>query len=552
LDANDFADQTELQADICIVGAGAAGITLALQFLTSGRRILLLESGGDLEEPDTQALYDGEVADERLHAPTVRFRHRRFGGTTGIWGGRCMPFDAIDFERRDWIADSGWPFGLDALLPYYPEANRICEVGAFAYTAETAFPRGMRPLFRHFAGRRFTDNTLERFSCPTDFARRYRHRLASSRDVRVVLHANVTNIATARDGGRVERLDVRTLAGRSLSVRADRVVLATGGLEVPRLLLASRDQHANGIGNAHDLVGRYYMCHMAGTLGEFTSAAGRDVVWHGYDIADDGVYCRRRLALTARAQRDLGVGNFIARLHHPRIPDPSHRTGPLSALFLAKPLIGYEYGKRLHGPETPGLRTWLAHARNVLLDPINTAKFVFDLVRGRALAERKFPSIIVRPKTGRYTLDVHAEQLPNRDSRVHLTNSRDALGMQRLRVDWRSGAGDIETVRRAVRALADDLAETGCDVLRYDEEQVEADILRDGAYGGHHIGTARMAASPSRGVVDADCRVHGVDNLYIAGSAVFPTSGQANPTLTIVALALRLAETLQNRTEHAR
>jgi choline dehydrogenase-like flavoprotein len=544
-DADSFDDGTVLRADICIVGAGAAGITLALQFLSSGHSVLLLESGGDEEEAATQALYEGEVADEKLHSPPVKYRQRRLGGSTSIWGGRCIPFDPIDFERRDWIPDSGWPFGIDELLPYYPAANALCEAGEFAYTAEAAFPNGMRPMFERFAGRSFTDNTLERFSCPTDFGRRYRHRIEVSKDVRLVLHANVTNIATSDDGTRVDHLDVRTLSGRSLSVKAGHVVLATGGLEVPRLLLASRDHHADGIGNAHDLVGRFYMCHMAGTLGEITVAGDRDSVWHGYDISDEGIYCRRRFALTEAAQRELGVGNFVARLHHPRIPDPAHRTGILSALYLAKPFIGYEYSKRLHGEDAVSLSTWLAHVRNVALDPWNTGMFLLDWARKRTLAERKFPSIIVRSKAGIYSLDVHAEQVPNCNSRVSLTDATDALGTPRINVDWRCSPGDIATVKHAVQVLAAELESSGCGTMRYDETLVEADILRDGAYGGHHIGTARMSDSPCRGVVDADCKVHGVDNLYVASSAVFPTSGQANPTLTIVALSLRLAERLR-------
>jgi len=545
-DADELADDAVLRADLCVVGAGPAGITLALQFLHAGRSVLLLESGGLADEPASQALYDGEVVDPALHAPPIHYRQRRFGGSTGIWGGRCVPLDPIDFERRDWIPDSGWPFGIETLLPYYPRANQLCEAGDFAYTAGTAFAQGMRPMLPDFRGHSFTDDTLERFSCPTDFGRRYRHRLAASRNVEVLLHANVTNLACNQEGTRITRLDVRSLAGRHLRVEARDVVLATGGLEVPRVLLASRDRHPAGIGNAHDLVGRYYMCHMAGTLGDIRFA-DRDKVWHGYELSDEGIYCRRRFALTEAAQRRLEVGNVVARLHHPRIPDPSHRTGILSLLYLAKPLIGYEYSKRLHSAAAPTLGLLAAHVRNILLDPLDTAAFLLDWARRRSLAERKLPSIIARSRAGRFSLDVHAEQVPNPSSRVTLGAQRDILGMPKITIDWRCSAADIVTVTRAMRALAADLAASGHDGLRYDEAEIARDILRDGAYGGHHIGTARMAAAPARGVVDADCRVHGMDNLFIAGSAVFPTSGQANPTLTIVALALRLADRLRAR-----
>lgn len=547
-DANAIESGTILSADLCIVGAGAAGITLALQFADGPRSVLLLEAGGDTFEPATQALYGGSVADTKLHSPPANYRQRRFGGSTTTWGGRCIPFDPIDFEPRPWIPGSSWPIGIDALQPDHSEANHICEAGRLAYTAEAAFPDGMRPMLANFRGRRFTDNTLERFSCPTDFGRRYRRELAASQHVRVLLHANVTNIRTTADGAVVDSLVVKTLAGGRFSVQARKVVLATGGLEVPRLLLASRDHHANGIGNSYDQVGRNYMCHIAGTLGEIRLFGDRRSVWHGYVVSDDGIYCRRRFALTAAAQRELEVGNFVGRLHHPHIPDPAHRTGALSALFLARPLISYEYRKRLAGEDAVSAGLWLQHVRNVALDPFGTAFFLLHWLRRRELARRKFPSVIIRSRANMYSLDFHAEQAPNPDSRVTLTSDRDPLGMERILVDWRYRADDIRTVRVAAGVLAEELSLSGCGVFRFDPKEVEVCALREGAFGGHHIGTARMSATPRGGVVDADCRVHGMANLFIASSATFPTSGQANPTLTIVAMALRLAEHLRSAT----
>jgi choline dehydrogenase-like flavoprotein len=219
LDADEAEDGTAFQADICIAGAGAAGITLALRLIGSGKSVLLLESGGERVEEATQRLCEGEVVDPALHSPPDKYRQRRLGGTTGIWGGRCVPFDAMDFERRPWIAESGWPFGLEELLPYYAEANRICEAGRFAYTVEQAFPAGARPIIRQFRGRRFTDDTLERFSLPTDFGRRYRARLLASREVRVLLHANAIELRTGAAGA-VTELQVRTLRGKVFTVRA--------------------------------------------------------------------------------------------------------------------------------------------------------------------------------------------------------------------------------------------------------------------------------------------------------------------------------------------
>ncbi len=544
-DINKRDDGSSLETDLCIVGAGAAGISLALQFIHADRRVMLLEAGSLRADEATQSLYAGTVANERLHAPPDRFRQRRFGGSTTIWGGRCMPFDPIDFESRPYIHGAGWPFGRETLDPYYRLANELCEAGDFAYTAEEAFPSGMREIIEGFRSDRVSSNTLERFSRPTDFGRIYGKALAAATNLRILLNANVTRLQASEGGERIESLEVRSIAGKRFTVRASQFVLATGGIEVPRLLLASNDVHKAGIGNGTDLVGRTYMCHVAGTMGELTVTLPASAVSHGYEISADGIYCRRRFAVNAATQRALGIGNIVARLHHPRITDPSHGSGVLSALYLILPLISYEYGKRFRD-EDPGSATrWLGHVRNVVSDAFGTAGFFYTMLTKRVLASRKFPSVIVRPKSNRYSVEFHAEQEPNPASRITLSNGADRLGVPQVRIDWRYTPTDIRTVALAYEVMAEEFARSGCGHLDFDRDRVEEIAMHDGAYGGHHLGTARMGTAPSTGVVDADCKVHGIANLHVAGGAVFPTSSQANPTLTIVALALRLAERLK-------
>ena len=312
--------------------------------------------------------------------------------------------------------------------------------------------------------------------------------------------------------------------------------------------MTSNDVHTDGIGNANDLVGRFYMCHIAGTIGSLQVHGEHDTVWHGYDVAADGTYCRRRMSLRSDVQAQLGLGNAVFRLHHPRIADPRHRTGPLSAIFLAQNFISYEYAKRLVSDTPTNLATWLRHGLNTASDPFSTIRFLRHWLQDRTLASRKFPSIIIRPRTNLFSLDFHAEQAPNPDSRIGLATAIDRFGNRQVRIDWRYCRQDVETVAKSFKLLRDDLAEqsVGELTLAPTETDVEQVVRRDGAYGGHHIGTARMAASANAGVVDRNCKVFGVNNLYVAGSAVFPTSSQANPTLTIVAMALRLAEHLRS------
>ena len=544
-DANHVPAGTILKTDICIIGAGAAGISLALALQDSDLHVTLLESGSDQFDKTTQALYEGSVTDEHLHPPANSYRVRQFGGSTTLWGGRCMPLDAIDFESRDYIAHSGWPISLTDLLPYYPQANQLCEAGEFAYTAENAFPAShpMRPMIAGFTSDTYSSNTLERFSCPTDFAKRYRRRLQRSA-VKVLLNANAGSFQNTGNARLAGPLPVKTLAGNNFAVDARAYVLAVGGLETARLLLASPGASGRGLGNAHDVVGRYYMSHIAGTIGivDLSQAAS---VWHDYEISEDGTYCRRRLALLPQAQRDLHAGNFIARLHHPYIPDAGHGSGILSALYLARAIVPYEYAKRLYGDKPEAQARTMAHLGNVIKDAPGTVAFLWNWLRRRTLAERKFPSIIVRPRNLRFSLDFHAEQEPNPSSKVTLASSVDALGMPRINIDWKHSEQDIRTVSAALAALRSTLEHNKVGSFFYQPDEVEAEMTRYGAYGGHHLGTARMGTDPVTSVVNADCQLHEVDNVYVVGGAVFPTSGQANPTLTIVALALRAAAHLR-------
>jgi choline dehydrogenase-like flavoprotein len=550
IDANEVQAGQVLDADICIVGAGAAGIAIALQFEYRREKLIVLEAGGWKRDAATQALYEGSVEAMSPHPPLMRYRRRTFGGSTGIWGGRCVPFDQIDFEARPWMQQSGWPLRFTDLLPFYERASKLCETGGFAFSADEAFPRGMRAPLAGFQGVHFTDARIERFSCPTDFGRRYGGRLKQAANIEVMLHANVVKLCATMDGARIDTVQAETLKGRHFQVRAGSVVLANGGLEAPRLLLASRDHHALGIGNGYDQVGRHYMTHIAGTIGEIVPS-GPKKPFLGYDRTDDGVYCRRRFALTEASQRALGVGNFIGRLHHPRLSDPAHRSGALSAVYLARPFIAFEYASRLHAQGRLPAKGFSGHLRNVVFDLPGVAGFAWHWWRRRKLAVRKFPSLVVHPRSGVYSLDFHAEQAPNPDSRVSIMRERDRLGVPKIHVDWRMCAADLRTVRLSLAALAEDFSRSGCAVLRYDSSEILDAVQRDGAYGGHHIGTARMSVSPREGVVDATCRVHGMKNLYIAGSAVFPTSSQANPTLTIVAMALRLAALLAGKSVSA-
>jgi choline dehydrogenase-like flavoprotein len=536
---------SRLEVDVCIVGAGAAGIPLALTLCGKGASVLLLEAGRRRKDPAAQALYEGETGSD-LHSPLHRFRTRGLGGSTQNWGGRCTPYDEHDFMRRAHVPHSGWPLSLQELRRHYEAANDWVEAGRFSYDARDAIP-WVPAMIKGFDSPVVSTHGMERFSCPTDFGKRYRKQLAGSPDVRVLLGAHCTGLRLAADGGQVRSMDVATLDGNAFSVVPRFAVLAGGGLETARLLLCSDDVEPGGVGNHYDVVGRYYMSHIAASVGTLELSGDVAGVRHGYERAPDGVYCRRRLGIVPAEQNRHGLLNAVARLHFPRIPDPAHGSGVLSGLYLARSLISYEYSQRLRGAETPAAATMARHVLNLARDPMDTAAFLGRTLVQRALARRKFPSVILRNRLNRFSLEVHGEQAPTASSRVQLADTRDALGMRKLRVDWRYGALDVESIGRTLDLAAGEFARTGVGRFTYQRETLEEDLMRHGAYGGHHIGTARMGNDPRTSVVNSDCRVHGVSNLYVAGSAAFPTSSQANPTLTVVALALRVAEHLSRR-----
>jgi choline dehydrogenase-like flavoprotein len=536
-----------LQSDVCIVGAGPAGIALALDLSDRGVSVLLLESGHIDSDTETQSLYEGEVADARMHSPLDKYRQRRLGGSSAIWGGRCMPMDPIDFESRSYVPHSGWPISYEDLLPYYPAANALAEAGRFSYEADDALGALAAPMIRGFNSARVRTTGLERFSCPTNFGKRYQKRLQLSTQIQVLMGANCVGLKLHSDGQSIRAVEVATLQGIRFTVMSRITVLASGGLETVRLLLASNDVTPAGVGNSHDVVGRYYMCHIAGNVGQLSLNGPPSQVQHNYEISPEGIYCRRRISISAGEQRRRGLANSVARLHFPRITDPSHRNGVLSGLFLARKLISYEYGKRLNDGKSASIGTYARHMLNVVADPLDTAAFLSHWVMRRTLAERKFPSVILRNRTNRFSLEMHGEQAPLETSRVTLSSQVDVLGMPKLRVDWRYSQSDIESLRGALDIIAQEIELAGVGRFRYQRETLEEDLTRFGAYGGHHIGTTRMGSDERTSVVNQDCQVHSVNNLYIAGSAVFPTSSQANPTLTLIALALRLGDKLGRR-----
>jgi choline dehydrogenase-like flavoprotein len=369
------------------------------------------------------------------------------------------------------------------------------------------------------------------------------------------MHAHATHIQLASSTDRVMQIEVSTSPDRTFTVEARHYVLACGGLENARLLLASRDLEPSGVGNRHGNVGRYYMSHMAGVIATIKLHDAERGFVYNYERDSQGVYCRRRLWVTPEAQLRTGTANGIGLLHQQAVEAVDHRNALFSASFLAKSYIT-AFKRRSLGEAVQVLRSdrsarrghWLVVLRNLHLLVPEAARFG----QRRWLARRRIPSLLGKPSGGQFDLLYNTEHTPNRDSRVELDSERDAFGIPRLTAHVAFSPLDFETVMQFHEQVARRLEVSGVGRLIYKREDVRAHLAEQVDYfntKAHHIGTTRMSLRPEDGVVDANSRVHGIDNLYVTGSSVFPTSGHANPTLTIVALAVRLAAHLRNRVQ---
>jgi choline dehydrogenase-like flavoprotein len=493
IDARTLPDASQIQADLVIIGGGLAGIALAKELAGGPLKVVILESGGLEIDMENQALYAGSGVQKAPGNPDrpfddypIQSRVRALGGSGMVWGGKCAPLDPADFAERTWIPHSGWPVTRAQMQPYYDRACDLLEIPRFplerpASTQANLQPLALDPADGFFpAPREFSKFTGGRDKAAFDA---FRTGFAQAPNITVYLHANVLKIR--REGDQITSLDVACLNGKRHTAKAKRYVLATGGIENVRLLLAS-----DNLGNGADLVGRFFQGHVTysndgdagneGTALAISRAAPMDLYAPGKGLTPHCV-----IGSGLAGQMRMKTGNFTATLFRVDAPDPDSKT-------IAK-----------------------ANARQG---------------DGQLL--------------GYFAMTEH---FPNPDSRVTLDpEHKDALGMPRVRLTWTYGDKDYVGLERSVVGLSDALGASGegrmCWAIPRDK------LLAISSASRHHMGATRMHADPKKGVVDADLRLHEARNLYVAGSSVFPTSGIANPTLTILALCMRLADHLKSET----
>jgi hypothetical protein len=549
VDATQLVPGTELTADVAVVGAGPAGIVIALELAAAGLRVVVLESGGDSFSATVQRLA-ATSGEDPLHAPMSLTTRRQVGGASNLWAGRCVPFDPIDFEPRAITGYANWPVSYTELERHFPRACEWFQCGAACFDAAQIANLAGRSLIPGWPGGDIRATALERWSLPTNFGQRYRARLRASQLITLVTRLTCTEIVCAVGARSVAHLLGRTLDGAHIRVRAARYVLACGGLEATRLLLASKRSHPQGIGNHSNHLGHWYMAHVEGRIANVHFSTPPQETIYDYERDLDRVYVRRRFTFSPELLREHELPNVAMWLANPEFGDPSHANGPLSFayLLLASPLGPHlvSEGIRLGQLKTTRQVSSSSHLANVMRNPGSTAGFALNFGYKRLLRPgRKAPGFFIASAANVYPLVYHAEHLPHHLSQVLLSSEGDALGMARLQTRLRFADEDVRGAIRAHEHLDRYLRRHGLGRLEYLYDDAEQ-AIRAQLFGGYHqAGTTRMSALPEDGVLDSDLAVHGFEDLFVASSSAFVTSSQANTTFMIVVFALRLAEHLR-------
>ena len=547
LDTKQLRSGAVIESEVCIIGGGVAGITMALELDRAGISVSVLESGGVARDEATADLYRGSSTGIPYEFGDGN-RSRFLGGSSNCWGGFCRPWDQDAFERREWVNGSGWPIGRADLAPYYSRAHSVLKVPAENYQpgywvgsadaiGGAGLACGAAQPYRLPVDPEKIEEIVSHFSPPLRLGEKYRGDLQRSRHVSVYLWANVTEIQSNPWASAVESVQVRTLGGVKATFRARHFVLAAGGIENARLLLESRRQQAEGLGNRYDLVGRYFQDHPRVFNGvvEFADPYRHNPL---YDIK---FHCIAE-SLTIAGTRISG------QLRLPQ--EVQRREGLLDAEVWFRSLYAgegeevvralYRLRQRLVGKRSRILGLG-QDMMEVMMRPVDALLYT----AAHATASRKLVRSV--------TMEMIAEAEPDPRSRVQLGDEVDALGMRRVKIDRRLSNTVVRTVDRTFELIAKELQDKGIARVTLDSPVAARGWPGDleGTY--HHMGTTRMHDAPHLGVVDRNCQVHGVGNFHIAGSSVFPTSSSNHPTMTLVALALRLADRIveQVRSRHS-
>ncbi|PZM10184.1 FAD-dependent oxidoreductase [Rhizobium tubonense] len=525
-----FADLEVFQQvfDVCVAGAGPVGIATALELSRRGLRTLLIEAGPKQSKRPQGNETGFDIEDDVHHAADQLTSATGLGGTSERWGGRCVELDEIDLEERDYIAHSGWPIAHEVISPFYQRARALLssDVGGERsepeLEPETDFPISWESWTR-------TRNT----------AKANRAELAASSNLFVALDARVKALVFDPVEGRLHSMSVACRGG-SHKVRADHYVLACGGRGNTRLLLNLQVAFPQLFGGTDGPLGRFYMGHVAGQIAQIEFTTQEHAERYLFKRTSTGTFVSNRFQPSAKLQRALELPNIAFW--------PTNRNAAFGETDTTLSLLYLWNSRKSTAHKAPWSEADRSRyndvLRKVLRNPVGATSSALELIRQkRSLAE---PYVLLRRPDMRYGLRYHGEQIPSSSNRAFLKSERDADGQFKLDVSFRYLPQDFSGTLQAHLALDGWLKEQKIGKLIFDAapEDLDEQMAVQAKDGYHQIGLTRMGVDRNDAVVNPNCRVIDIANLSIAGSSVFTTSGQANPTLPAVALAVRLADHL--------
>ena len=509
VDARNIDNGSLIEGDICIIGAGAAGISMALEWMNTPYKIILLEGGGFEYDDRVQQLYAGKTTGQH-YFPLVSCRLHYFGGTTGHWAGWCSTFDTIDFEKRDWIPHSGWPIKREDLDPFYARAQKNVDLGPYNYSVEY-WQKQDPSMIAMPLDKNVVWNKMWQFSPPTRFGEKYKDTIVNAKNIHLYTYANVVDIKANENISSVEEVTVKNYAGKEHTVRAKYFVLACCSIQNARVLLASNQQAPKGLGNDNDLVGRFFMEHIEIKAAELWLEKPDPMQLYMWEWGK--TKARAELAISAQKQQEYKILNG---------------TAALNPLEIAK-------------GEPSMIEIWSEDAKKNMERLNSYGKEEGDNGETKVSAEKKAYQS--------FQLFTRIEQAPNPNSRVTLDTEKDSLGMPRAILHWELTPFEKRSIRQIYKLIGQEVGRTGIGRVRlmeYLRDEKDESWPEFTGGGWHHMGTTRMSEDPKQGVVDANCKVHGISNLFVAGASCYVTAAAPNPTLTLIALTIRLADHLKD------
>ena len=511
IDARNLPNNSIIEGDVCIVGAGAAGISIALDWINSKHKVILLESGGFAYDDKVQDLYKGKSTGQKYY-PLRASRLSYFGGTTGHWAGMCAPFDEIDFMKRDWVPDSGWPITRKDLDPFYARANEKLKLGPYHYDLEywqkevsnlTPFPLDDSIVWHKM----WQVSPLDGFG-GGGFNKSYKDDIVKAKNIHLYTYATVVDVVANENVSAINELKIKNVIGKTHLIKAKHFILAGGAIQNARMLLSSKSQAPNGLGNDNDIVGRYFMEHI-----EIQTAELWLLKPFPTDLFNWGkLWCE--LAIRERTQAENKILNGTAGMY-----------GTVSK----------------NRNDKSRMEIWQNE------DPRKSKDNMMEYWdKAQKEAEEANKGTVARA----FEFQTRIEQAPNPDSRVTIGPEKDELGVPRANLHWSLTDLDKRSIRKINEIIGLEMGKAGLGRVKLkehfrDENDTSWPVGTNG--GWHHMGTTRMGTDKMKSVVDSNCQVHGIDNLYVAGSGCYTTSGAPNPTLTIVALSLRLSDHVKNK-----